>query len=132
VLLKTLFVEEGHVFTEEVSTFGRSNVRGPSLPEKQGSQRCCGMVRLPLPAPIEERARQRLLENCPYVFYFKCVTFQFKGGVLTVRGRVPTFYLKQIVQTRLRDLDGVRQIDNQVDVVSATGLSTEPRIDPLE
>jgi len=119
------------VFTKEVSTLARSNARTALLPEKQGSERCCGIVRLPLPAPIEERARQRLTENCPYAFYFKCVTLQFKNGVLTVRGRVPSFYLKQIVQTRLRDLDGVKQIDNQVDVVSATGLSSEPRTESL-
>ena len=120
------------MFTKEVSTLARSNARTALLPEKQGSERCCGIVRLPLPAPIEERARQCLTENCPYAFYFKCVTLQFKNGVLTVRGRVPTFYLKQIVQTRLRDLDGVKQIDNQVDVVSATGLSSQPRIDLSE
>ena len=45
---------------------------------------------------------------------------------------VPTFYLKQILQTWLRKLDSVKQIDNQVDVVSATGLSSEPRIRSLE
>lgn len=88
------------------------------------------MVRLPLPAPVEIRAQQRLLEDCPYAFYLQCISFQFNNGVLTVRGRVPTFYLKQIIQTRLRDLEGVTQVDNQVDVVSATGLSSEPQIDP--
>jgi len=45
-----------------------------------------------------------------------------------LRGRVPSFYLKQILQTWLRRLDGVEQIDNQVDVVSATGLSSEPHL----
>jgi hypothetical protein len=47
------------------------------------------------------------------------------NGVLLLRGRVPTFYLKQMLQSWLKDLDGVSRIDNQVDVVSATGLSSE-------
>ena len=36
----------------------------------------------------------------------------------------PSFYLKQVLQTLLRNLDGVKQIDNQVDVVTSTGLSS--------
>jgi BON domain-containing protein len=98
---------------------------------RQQGERCCGLVRMPLPPPVESRARQRLLEDCPYAFYFKSITFQFEDGRLIVRGRVPTFYLKQMLQVLLKNLDGVKQIDNQVDVVSATGLSSEPRTEPL-
>lgn len=86
----------------------------------------CAVVRLPLPPPVEDQARQHLLRNCPYAFCFRDIRFDFDSGVLTLRGRVSTFYLKQMLQTFLRDLAGVEQIDNQVDVVSATGLSTEP------
>lgn len=50
--------------------------------------------------------------------------FSWHGGVLTVRGSVPSFYLKQVLQTVLRRLDGVARIDNQVDVVCSTGLSS--------
>ena len=44
-----------------------------------------------------------------------------QDDVLVVRGAVPSFYLKQVLQTVLRDIDGVRQIDNQATVIS-TGL----------
>jgi hypothetical protein len=37
---------------------------------------------------------------------------------------LPSFYLKQVLQTLLRDLDGVTRIANRVDVVSPTGLSS--------
>jgi hypothetical protein len=50
--------------------------------------------------------------------------FDFHEDVLIVRGTVPTFYLKQILQCALKDIDGVRLIDNQVQVVSAAGLSS--------
>jgi hypothetical protein len=44
--------------------------------------------------------------------------FVCQEDVLVVRGAVPSFYLKQVLQTVLKDVDGVRQIDNQVTVVS--------------
>jgi hypothetical protein len=69
-------------------------------------------------------AKQRVSQGCPYSFYFRDVTFDCHGGILTLRGRVPTFYLKQILQTLLRNIDGVVRIDNQVDVVSGAGLSS--------
>jgi hypothetical protein len=44
---------------------------------------------------------------------------------LIVRGAVPTYYLKQILQHVLKGIDGVRLIDNQVQVISATGPTVE-------
>ncbi len=67
---------------------------------------------------VEETAKRRMLTDCPYAFYFRDITCHYCDGVLILRGRVPTFYLKQILQTVLKDLDGVQQINNQVDVLS--------------
>jgi hypothetical protein len=50
--------------------------------------------------------------------------FEHRDGVLTVRGRVPTFYLKQLLQTILKRIDGVERINNQVDVVCCDGISS--------
>jgi hypothetical protein len=47
-----------------------------------------------------------------------------RGDVLVVHGRVATFYLKQLLQTRLQELEGVHRIDNRVDVVNSAGLSS--------
>jgi hypothetical protein len=46
------------------------------------------------------------------LFEFECTE-----NVLIVRGRVPTYYVKQLLQTALMGLQGVERIDNQVDVV---------------
>lgn len=73
---------------------------------------------------VEEAARQRLQEGCPYAFYFRHVELDFADGVLTLRGRVPTFHLKQILQERLKDVEQVRRIRNQIDVVNSSGLSS--------
>jgi hypothetical protein len=99
----------------------------PSIHDAAEAGCLCAIVRLPLPPPVGDQARQHLVSNCPYAFCFRDIRFGFADGVLTLRGRVPTFYLKQMLQTFLRDLAGVEQIDNQVDVVTAVGLSTEPR-----
>ena len=49
--------------------------------------------------------------------------FHCDEDVLIVRGNVPSFYLKQVLQCVLRDVEGVRGIDNQVMVISSRGLS---------
>jgi hypothetical protein len=37
---------------------------------------------------------------------------------------VPSYYMKQVLQTLLRGIEDVEQINNEVDVVSVTGLSS--------
>ena len=73
---------------------------------------------------VEELARQLLDNDCPYSFYFREIDIDFTDGVLMLRGRVPSFYLKQVLQAWLSSIEGVSRIDNQVDVTSATGLSS--------
>ena len=75
---------------------------------------------------IEEQAKQRVSEGCPYAYYFRGITYHYDDGVLTLRGRVPTYYLKQVLQQRLlSDLDDVT-VENKVDVVNSRGLSSVP------
>jgi BON domain len=50
--------------------------------------------------------------------------FELSDNVLVVRGRVPTFYLKQLLQNALMQLAQVRRVDNRVEVVSCEGLSS--------
>ncbi len=80
----------------------------------------------PTPDPAE-LACERLTHDHLYAFYFRNVTCSFADGVLTLHGRVPTYHLKQILQTKLLDLPGVTRLQNDVDVVSSTGLSSVPR-----
>jgi len=76
------------------------------------------------PQDVEESARRRIAEDCPYAFCFKEVGFHYCHGVLTLAGQLPSFYLTQVLQSLLVDLEGVDRIDNQIDVVSSTGLSS--------
>jgi hypothetical protein len=43
-----------------------------------------------------------------------------------VHGAVPSFYLKQLLQTALSKVNGVERVANHVVVVNSQGLSSEP------
>jgi osmotically-inducible protein OsmY len=75
------------------------------------------------PDLVEQAARERVTVDCPCAFYFRGISIHHDDGLLTLRGQLPTFYLKQTLQSRLLDVEGVKRIDNQVDVVSSAGVS---------
>jgi len=53
--------------------------------------------------------------------WLRCVNCQYDEGVLRLTGRVPTFYLKQLAQTLVKNIDGVSRVDNQVLVADPRG-----------
>ncbi len=55
------------------------------------------------------------LQASPYhpVRLLKC---RFCDGVLTITGRVPSFYLKQLAQNTVASLQEVERVDNRVEV----------------
>ena len=75
-----------------------------------------------LASRIAHQAKQRLGGTSYHFLRF--VDCCYQNGVLTLRGRVPTFYLKQMAQSVLSGIEGVDRIDNRVDVVSPRGLSS--------
>lgn len=48
------------------------------------------------------------------------VSCLFTDGVLTLRGVVTSYYLKQIAQASVRDLDDVAQVQNLIRVCTVT------------
>ncbi|MGD0898332.1 MAG: BON domain-containing protein [Thermoguttaceae bacterium] len=42
---------------------------------------------------------------------------EYDGGTLFLRGQVPSFYYKQLAQEAVSDLDDVRLIANEIEVV---------------
>jgi osmotically-inducible protein OsmY len=53
------------------------------------------------------------------------VSIAQEGRDLCLSGRLPTFYLKQLVQEAVRHVPGVQNVINQIDVVSASGVSSD-------
>ena len=68
---------------------------------------------------------ERLLSEHP-CFHGRVERFEISEDdwILSVRGQVPSFYLKQVLQDALRNAAGNRSIDNRVDVVCSDGLSS--------
>ena len=82
-------------------------------------------------APRRERATEqarRVLAQHPH-FRGRADVIKFfeRDDVLLVYGQVPSFYLKQVLQSALRDVPGISRIDNQVDVTCPDGLSSVRR-----
>ena len=73
-----------------------------------------------------QSARDLLARNHHFQGRIEKFEFALRGEVLIVRGSVPTFYLKQLLQSLLRNIDGVGRIDNQVEVTLSENPSGGP------
>lgn len=73
--------------------------------------------------PVASKARQ-LLDATGYAG-LRGVTCTWHEGVLILRGRVATYYLKQVAQVAVCHLLEVELVDNRVEVIAANGASDE-------
>ena len=60
---------------------------------------------------VQTQAQSQLRKSGYHELRF--VLCEFHEGVLTLRGRVPSFYLKQVAQELIRRLDGAEEVNNQ-------------------
>ena len=60
---------------------------------------------------------QRVLAESSYR-YLRRVHCAYEDGVLTLRGGMPSFYMKQTLQALVAKVDGVKQIVNLVEVAN--------------
>ncbi len=70
---------------------------------------------------LADRA-EALLRSNPYlalknVSCEDCRVESGEGGLVVLRGCLPSYYLKQIAQTVVAQVEGVRRIDNRIQVV---------------
>jgi hypothetical protein len=49
------------------------------------------------------------------------VSCEYRAGVLTLRGRLPSYFLKQMAQALLAGTEGVGRIDNRIEVTAQAG-----------
>jgi hypothetical protein len=76
---------------------------------------------------VAETVEKHLRESM-YVA-LRSVSCHFKDGLLTLRGVVPTFYLKQVVLSLVVNLesDVIKGINDEIEVVNPRGLSSIQR-----
>jgi hypothetical protein len=79
------------------------------------------------PSEVLARVHDKLSQCCHFTYHWREISCFYQDGILTLRGRVPSFYLKQILQTTLMNVPGVKRVDNRVDVVASDGLSSVRR-----
>jgi hypothetical protein len=65
---------------------------------------------------VTEIARDRLCSS-PYTS-IRSLSCNFDNGVLLLRGRLHSFYHKQVAQETVRRLSGVMRIVNEIEVVN--------------
>jgi len=72
------------------------------------------------PAFVEEAARCRLQRQAQFQGWVDRFDFEYvkPTGVLKIVGTAPSFYVKQLAQIVLKNINGVRRIDNRLQVVS--------------
>ena len=76
---------------------------------------------------VTEIVEKRLRESM-YIA-LRTVSCHFKDGLLTLRGIVPSFYVKQVILSLVEALasEGIKGINDEIDVVNPRGLSSVRR-----
>ena len=65
---------------------------------------------------VERLAKERLASECPLGGCLASISLEYDAGTLTLRGRLPSFYAKQLLQETLRGVQGISHIRNHVEV----------------
>jgi osmotically-inducible protein OsmY len=78
-----------------------------------GSSNSAGDVRA---RRIEKAVASRLRRNGYQAM--RNITCFYRNGRLTLRGCVATYYLKQLAQTVVADIEGVETISNEIEVIA--------------
>lgn len=70
-------------------------------------------------SPEEIERRVRIAVNEHEMFRGRGHSFDFviRDHVLTLKGKVPSFYLKQMLQTVVKNIEGVQAVHNDVEVL---------------
>jgi osmotically-inducible protein OsmY len=71
----------------------------------------------PAPSPGIAEGAETCLRGNPYLA-LKNVSCDYHEGVLTLRGCLPSYYLKQMAQTAVSRVAGEAQIVNQIEVIA--------------
>ncbi len=75
-------------------------------------------------ADVAERAESELRRN-GYVA-LKNIACEYREGILTLTGCLPTYYLKQMAQEAVARLDGIGRVENRIEVVSPSNRAGQP------
>ena len=69
-----------------------------------------------------DRLAERRLRGSSFLA-LRNVCCEYHEGVMTLRGRLPTYYLKQIAQELVAEVEGVQKVFNRIEVVAPVWCS---------
>lgn len=78
-------------------------------------------LEIPRRGSLSERVRRRLNQS-PY-YAVRRVHVEERLGVLTLSGKLPSYYQKQIAQTAAAKVEGVTRIVNRIDVADPVSVA---------
>ena len=70
---------------------------------------------------VRQAVRERLRLSCEFHWRYSQIRVHFRDGVLQLEGVLPSFYLKQKLQTYLQGIEGVEHVRNEIKVVGTIG-----------
>jgi hypothetical protein len=89
-----------------------------------GGEASATRVRVDSGCGVVEAARTALEEHRHFRGRSQLFVLTAYEGILVVRGVAPSYYIKQMVQSVLGQIEGVARVDNQVAVINPQGLSS--------
>ncbi|MBI3463443.1 MAG: BON domain-containing protein [Planctomycetes bacterium] len=78
------------------------------------------------PLAAATAAALNALRTSPYL-PLRSLKCSERRGVITIQGSVPTYYLKQLAQTLVRQIPTSRRIENQIEVVPPGNRFSSPK-----
>ena len=73
---------------------------------------------------LSDLGRKQLERHPHFRGRSEVIAIEQQGRILVVSGRLPSFYLKQLVQETLRHVPGVQAVCNEIQVVRSDGISS--------
>jgi osmotically-inducible protein OsmY len=74
---------------------------------------------------VAEYAESRLRGNS--YLALKNICCKYQDGILTLRGCLPSYYLKQVAQTAVAHIEGVRRVVNEIVVTPSPSACRSAR-----
>ncbi len=87
-----------------------------ALGESKPAANALTVVAVPTWAAVAEAVTRRLHRDM--YLSNKQISCEYYEGVLILRGCVPSYYLKQVAQTLVAEIEGVQDVVNQIEVAA--------------
>jgi hypothetical protein len=108
----------GDVMAGRAIELGGEGSPGPKVPADLAQQKGADQNHRELPSSaIVSSIRERLEQHPHFRGRTSLLTIESISGSIVVSGRLPSYYLKQLLQEAIRDIPDVANIDNHVEVV---------------